>query len=346
MSGRDPVAAHYRRQQDLSRLVAAFVSGRWPSTLDNFGLRYAGALPAILAYLTAGQLLAASSADAYTSEALGSADRAPVAAVDPVLLAGTASDGRELYSALLSPLIATQTALQQGVREQDALGRGLSTLVRLVSTQVADAGRVADGVAGVSHWAGGYVRVLTPPSCARCAILAGKVFRWNRGFQRHPHCDCRHRPVGSAEADMAHDPRSYFESLSRAVQDRTFTAAGAQAIRDGADPAQVVNASRGMSTASVGGRDILHTTEGVTKRGWYATVQRALDPNVRFEKTPASQHTRLRRPRLMPEQIYSLGLGREETLRLLMKNGYFLDATTDVEGRNALERIARQLLAQ
>lgn len=346
MSGRDPVAAHYRRQQDLSRLVAALASGRWPSTLDNLGLRYAGALPAILAYITAGQLLAASSADAYTAEALGSSDRPPDAPVDPAMLAGTASDGRDLYSALLSPLIATQTALQQGVREQDALARGLSSLVRLVSTQVADAGRVADGVAGVSHWAGGYIRVLTPPSCARCAILAGKVFKWNRGFQRHPHCDCRHRPIGSAEADMAHDPRSYFESLTRQAQDRIFTAGGAKAIRDGANPGQVVNASRGMSTASVGGRDILHTTEGVTKKGWYAYVQRALDPNVRFEKTPASRYARIRKPRLMPEQIYSLGLGREETLRLLMKNGYFSDATTDVDGRHALERIARQLLAQ
>jgi hypothetical protein len=340
------VAAHYAEQQRLARAVLATVLPRWPSTVDNLPLRYGGLLPLLLASLTAGQLLAATSADDYTATLLGAGDRPPAAPVDPVLLAGTASDGRELVSLLLSPLIDMQTAVRAGLAAADALERGRESFTQIVATQVADAGRVAVGMATVSHGAAGYIRVLVPPSCARCAVLAGKFFRWNRGFQRHPRCDCRHRPVGSAEADMAPDPKTYFDSLSREQQDKVFTAAGAQAIRDGADISQVVNARRGISTASVGGRDILHTTEGVTRRGWYAAVQQALDPLVRFDKTPASRVQRSRRPRLMPEQIYSLGLGREETQRLLTRNGYFLDASTDVEGRHALERIARQLLAQ
>lgn len=35
----------------------------------------------------------------------------------------------------------------------------------------------------------GYVRMLTPPSsCDRCVILAGRWYRWNQGFERHPMC--------------------------------------------------------------------------------------------------------------------------------------------------------------
>lgn len=40
-------------------------------------------------------------------------------------------------------------------------------------------------------------------------------------------------------------PGDYFESLDRAEQDKIFTKAGAQAIRDRADINQVVNARRG-----------------------------------------------------------------------------------------------------
>jgi hypothetical protein len=34
----------------------------------------------------------------------------------------------------------------------------------------------------------GYIRLLTPPSCARCVILAGRFYRWSDGFKRHPNC--------------------------------------------------------------------------------------------------------------------------------------------------------------
>lgn len=67
---------------------------------------------------------------------------------------------------------------------------------RLVRTLVNDAGRTASTIdmarrPKVTAW----IRSLTPPSCARCAILAGRVYRRTSWFQRHPNCDCLMTPT-------------------------------------------------------------------------------------------------------------------------------------------------------
>lgn len=97
----------------------------------------------------------------------------------------------------------------------------------------------------------GYVRMLNPPSCSRCAILAGKRFLWNQGFQRHPNCDCIHIPASEQVAgDLTTDPYKYFESLSAKDQDRIFGKYQSQAVRDGADIYRVENTRmRGLGTA-------------------------------------------------------------------------------------------------
>jgi hypothetical protein len=188
------------------------------------------------------------------------------------------------------------------------MASGLAQLEMIAVTQVQDAGRTAAGVAIAARpHVAGYVRHLRPPSCSRCAVLAGQFYRWNTGFLRHPRCDCRHVPVSSAELyrDEVTSPRAYFDSLSRAEQDRVFTNAGARAIRDGADLTQVVNARRGMRTANVYGREVRVTTEGTTRRG---VAGKLLDGR----KTP----------RLMPEQIYADATDRADAIRLLERHGY------------------------
>lgn len=85
--------------------------------------------------------------------------------------------------------------------------------------------------------------------------------------------------------------------MSPAEQDKAFGKAGAQAIRDGADIGQVVNARRGMYSA--GGVD--YTRESTTKRG------------------VAEGQTRL-----MPESIYRLASSRDEAIRLLRQYRYIL----------------------
>jgi hypothetical protein len=180
-------------------------------------------------------------------------------------------------------------------------------LAMLAASAVQDAGRNGASIAmAVTPSVDGYVRMLNPPSCSRCAVLAGKFFRWNQGFERHPQCDCRHIPTSeSVTGDLTTDPQAYFDSLNPAEQDRIFTKAGAQAIRDGADIGQVVNARRGMEKGQLFGREMFHTFEGVTRRG---VARRAMGSG--------------RPVRLMPESIYALATDRADALRLLKLYGY------------------------
>jgi len=119
----------------------------------------------------------------------------------------------------------------------------------------------------------GWIRVLTPPSCARCVALAGRWYRWSDDFQRHVNCDCLQVPAASAKEaqPMVTEPDVYFASLTEAEQNKTFGVAGAEAIRSGADIARVVNAYRKGSLSTVDG--YTYTSEGTTKRGFYPKTE-------------------------------------------------------------------------
>lgn len=243
------------------------------------------------------QLAAAGGAGQYADQALafqgisgGGASGEPV----PGAFAGIASDGRPLQSLLYQPVISTKERIGLGMDAHTSFGIGQRELQRIVVTQVTDAGRTSDGVGIMSRYkAKGYVRVLTPPSCARCAILAGAYYSAEKAFPRHPRCDCIHLPIGDKGIvpGVITNVGDYFKSLSEGEQRRFFTTAGAQAIRDGANINQVVNARLGMSTA--GG--VKTTTSGITIHG---------------------------KNRLMPEAIYALASDRDEALRLLKRYGY------------------------
>ena len=122
---------------------------------------------------------------------------------------------------------------------------------RLVATLVQDAGRTAAGVdmATRTHVTG-YVRALSGSSCARCAVLAGRVYRWSQGFQRHPNCDCVMLPTTETVGrDLITDPMEAFaqgriHGLSRA---------DTKAINSGADISQVVNVRRKQAGLIMGG---------------------------------------------------------------------------------------------
>jgi hypothetical protein len=112
----------------------------------------------------------------------------------------------------------------------------------------------------------GWVRMLTPPSCDRCILLAGRWYRWSEGFERHPMCDCRHIPASEADSkDLLTNPEAYFDSLTEQEQDETFGKAHADAIRLGADLGQVVNSHtrRGAVYVADGTE---YTFEGTGKR--------------------------------------------------------------------------------
>ena len=301
---------HQRGQRTLvQRSVAAMVRGLGLLSRDRPGPSWTGGVDEqVLAAVIAAQQESARNGAAYVRQVLRAAGvRSRLAGrVASGALAGTASDGRALDSLLGYPIAVAVRNIENGMDPDEAFQRLIRRMAMIAATQVADAGRVATGIAQAADPVVlGYVRVVDLPACSRCILLAGAFYAWSDGFQRHPNCDCTHRPVTSLDEvrgarDTRDLPARMFGQMSRAEQDRAFGRAGAQAIRDGANLGQVVNARRGISTA--GGR--LITTEGTTRRG---TARRRGSPS----------------PRLMPEAIYREADGdRDKAIRLLKRYGF------------------------
>lgn len=182
----------------------------------------------------------------------------------------------------------------------------LAQLDRFVVSEVADAGRAASQAEFVARpdWTN-YVRMLNPPSCSRCAILAGRIYRDLDAFLRHPGCDCVMVPV--TDWEEAHDEGllSSAEVLFEKGQIRGLSKADAQAVTDGANISQVVRAAQGMATADVfNQRGLKVTTAGTTKR----SAWRKANPNRPY--------------RLRPEAIYANAKDRDDAIRLLKLFGY------------------------
>ncbi|WP_263165410.1 hypothetical protein [Streptomyces sp. SCSIO ZS0520] len=329
--------AHYAQQQALTARAVARVQALW-RRID--GGRISGSwsevAPLLVAAVTEAQVQAAALADPYVAavaEAEG-AGGASVGRVVPAAFGGIASDGRPLVSLLYRPVIEWKTRMAAGQSVDDAARGALASALRITATQVADAGRGATGTAMAGRRTiQGYVRVVQPPACARCIILAGREYGWNKGFQRHPKCDCIHLPTTLIARNQNRgfvDPDAYFRGLGRAEQERVFGVAGARAIRDGADMAQVVNVRRGMQTMTAYGRRVQATREGTTRRGEFYRRERARTEErtgIRFarDRTEVGRglpQFRLRTPRLMPEEIYRLAASRDEAIRMLRRFGY------------------------
>lgn len=332
----EAAAAHYRRMQRVQMVAITGVAASWARMTPDVDASWPAVRDRAVPLVESAQLAAARSGASYVPLALaeqGLTDD-PLGAVETAALAGIAADGRPLDSLLFGAVVHTKDRLAAGVDIAQALAAGGIWLEGAARTQVSDAGRGAAGLAIAATPRAGWTRMVNPPCCGRCAVLAGKTFKWNEGFLRHPRCDCTHVPtpeVGAGNAGTS--PLAAFEAMSRAEQDKAFTKAGARAIRDGADPSQVVNARRsasGMSRADGGrgqlerrdtfGQQLYVTTEGTTRRGAaYQSLTRGRGTDVR---TPGQRLARAQAPRLMPESIYDIATDREDAVRLLKANGY------------------------
>ena len=269
--------------------------------------------------VSAAQIAAASTADQYLDALADQYGRQPSGTlVAPDAVAGVTGGGWPLRDALVNAVGQAAWMLRQNVSPPLALLSGGANLSMHVATEVADAGRAAEQVAMTARsWPAGYVRMVEPGACSRCIILAGKHYKWNKGFDRHPKCKCVHIPSGEDSGVPETNPQRYFDRLPKSEQDRVFGSAGADAIRNGADMSQIVNARLGITTATVSGRDVQVTTQGTSRKSYMATVRRAID---------AERGTRtVKRPRLMPEEINRIANGdRAEARRLLISNGYIV----------------------
>lgn len=280
------------------------------------------ALPALTVAIARLQLEAADAGATYSAATLADQGTwvAPQAIADPLAWVGYASSGAALESALYSPVPAAKRDIAAGRSVVEALAASRQYLGVVLRTQIADTARSAASVDIAMRPGTGYVRMLNPPSCDRCVVQAGRFFRWNAGFRRHPKCDCVHviarerSQQAALDEGLVKDPDDYFRSLSSAEQDRVFGKSGAQAIRHGADISRTVNARRGASG--------LYTTEGTSRRGF------------------ASE---LRGRRLTPDGIYRTAGSRARARELLEEHGYVLPGGQlprgrDYEGFGALGR--------
>lgn len=316
------------RQRAIAASSVAQLMALWSNVRpDAIGPSWDRLLPRAADVVARSQAGAAAGATAYVNDSIAAQVDRPerIPQVNAEAFAGTASDGRPLESLLTLPATQAGRAAGAGMTSDAALSHGRFSLASLAATQVYDAGRLAVGVGITAHpQAGGYRRQLRGESCSRCIVLAGKWFRWNRGFQRHPRCDCVHVPSVGSKSDYAgaegFDPHTYFDSLDPSDQDRVFTKAGAKAIRDGADLNQVVNARRGMRTTNMYGRKVRTTSEGTSVRG--AAGRRLQRAGADTSRVQGERMRRASVPRLTPEQIYADAADRDDAIRLLRQFGF------------------------
>jgi len=254
---------------------------------------------------------------------------APTLAVNASSLVGTAGDGLPTEGLLYQGVVHARQQVAQGATWRQGLASASGLLTVAVGTLVADTARASESLAMGARPVGGQVRMLNPPSCSRCVVLAGRWYRKSTGFQRHPGCDCVHIPTSEGLAgDLTVDPRAYFDSLDDAGKVKfAGSKANLEAIELGADINQIVNAYRtGMRTAQLYGKSITYTLEGTTRHGLaYRAMSQAQYVRRQQEMLRAGQRYRSwRSPRLMPESIFRIATSRADAERLLRLYGWLL----------------------
>lgn len=280
----------YRVQQGISSTTATAVGMLWSRMGDDFDSSWALIRPDMLGMVELGRQAAVANAVGYTSAVLretGQPD-SPIGELAPSVFLSTGPDGRRVDTLLDEAVIGAKTAVAGGSAPSEALAQSGRWLTMTTLTLLADTRREVYGADIIQRPAlSGYVRMLNPPSCSRCIILAGRWYRWNEGFLRHPRCDCQHVPAAEDVAgDIRTDPYAMFRSMSPEQQERTFGRIEARAIRDGGDIYRVVNIQRrGLGTAKA----------------------------ARLYGTPT---------RMTVDDIYRAAGTRTNAVRLLRENGY------------------------
>ena len=242
----------------------AVVRREWLRMGEDLDAGWAAFGPRLVTLTAAAQVGAARIGSAYIGAALDELGQAvePEGEIVATALTGAQSlDGLtygSLDDLLFGAVVKARQAKAGSLPERLAVGG--RHLEQLVHTQVSDAGKQAASVAMTARNGVGYVRAANPPCCKDCANLAGKYFRSNTGFQRHPGCDCVHIPTTVAE------PGGFGQSVDPS-QITNLTDAERQALADGADLSRVVNANRGRS------KDGFTTTERKPRRGQRLTPE-------------------------------------------------------------------------
>lgn len=305
----------YASQQAVTTTARNEVRRLWRGMGDDLDASWRRVGPQVFAVIAEGQAQMALQALTYNHDVLGQLDipDRPMGEVVPGSFAGMASDGRPLETLTEHSVVRTKVSIREGATTQQALSESGRWLQLVSQLQVADAARLAVGVGTVARTnIIGNVRVLNPPVCQRCAVLGGRFYRWSDGFDRHPGDDCTMMPARNA--DWAKAEGFIFDPMDayRRGEIKDLNAGQIEALENGADIGQVVNAYRGMSATT----PALVTPEGISRRG---IAGKSLG---NFARETGARYSTSQTPRLTPEAIYQLAGNRTEAIALLRTHGY------------------------
>lgn len=189
--------AHLRKVAKLQAIGVGASRRAWakvsPDQISESWAPEAARLNALLSEL---QYQVALTASAYSAAALAEQDtyEAPQRFVQARAFAGWVPDiSTGTYAIptdelMLTPPIKAKEYIAAGMGVVEALQRAGAGLDLLMISGLADTGRQAASVDIMARPNVGYIRQLVGTSCPRCVILAGRWYRWNAGFDRHPHC--------------------------------------------------------------------------------------------------------------------------------------------------------------
>lgn len=275
--------AHYRDQQQTTKETVFAVRRRWALMTADFDMSWSLIGPQVVADIQVGKLTAARSSEPYVDAVLAQQgiDAPAEAAVSTRMVASMTEYGGDLQEVARGGVIKAKLAISQGLTVAQALSVGRDWLDRFSAREVTVAESAATAATIGLRQDVGWVRMLNPPSCRRCLVLAGKWFRWNEGFDRHPRCDCRHIPsTEDTGGDYTTDPYAYLSRMSRAEQDAFLGRSNARAYREGADVYRLINISeRGLGSAKanrVYGTPHLQTVDDLLRQAGTRTRFRAL----------------------------------------------------------------------
>lgn len=238
----------------MAAVTVAALTRLWALAGTEFSEGWQQIRPRAVATLQLGRAATIHAAVPYTSSVLAETRQqgTPSGVLVPAAFLTVAPNGYPVSDTLDRLPIVAKQGVASGMNPVQAKAYAASWLSGAALTMLADTRRDVYQADIVQRpQVTGYVRMLNPPSCSRCTILAGKRFLWNQGFQRHPNCDCIHIPASEQVAgDLTTDPYEYFKSLSSKGQDKLLGKNNAQAVRDGADIYRVENIRlRGLGTA-------------------------------------------------------------------------------------------------
>lgn len=320
MSPSPEAVAHMEARQRLALATALATHRVWRRLdQDNLYRSWLSLAGDVLAIIVSGQLTAAQMTGPWLNSLLGpeNEDRPDAGGIIPEAFTGVDGAGRPLGGVLLAPIWTALRMVTAGRPIVESLIAGRSLLDAIARTAVADIGRAADSTAMTARPSvTGYIRVVEGGACDRCIILAGNEYGHSSGFLRHPRCNCGMEPVTREHRPRPASPKELVAQMSEEQRRKTFGESGAKAIADGVDLGQLVNARRGMQTATVYGRKLQITTEGVTRRGFAGNRLR------NFQKVEGQRYRVSKTPRLMPEEIYRIADDREHAVRLLRNHGF------------------------